>query len=385
MKILISGGGIAGITIALYLQNSGHEIKITDKASSFQNAGYGLSLKSFGIKITKELGLYQTLKDHAVSVHTFEMLNSNGKLLRRIPKNVIDEMTGESVLIGRRDLHSILFHALSETIKISYDTTMTSIAHAPEHVIVTFSNGVVENFDLVIIAEGLRSSTRKLLFGNGGWTPFDITYAATFIETEHHFDLGIAQSFKGKGKTIAFFPITKNQIAIQASFRNNSTAQYQLDNSKKLLTEVFKGFTYVVTNLLNNINNDTFIFYDTVAMIELPSYISDRTLLLGDAAYCPTFLSGMGASLGMLGAKVLSQSLSDFPDIKDALGHFDTVMHPFAKHFQNNAKSNMNRELPRSNVQTFINDLIVSKIPLGIMKKAIGKQLLAENELMKHI
>lgn len=385
MKILISGGGIAGITVALYLQNSGHEIKITDKASSFKNAGYGLSLKSFGIKITKELGLYQTLKDHAVSIHSFEMLNSNGKLLRRIPKNVIDEMTGESVLIGRRDLHHALLHALSETIKMSYDTTITSILHTPKHEAITFSNGATENFDLIIIAEGIRSSTRKLLFGNEGWTPFGITYAATFINADHYFESGIAQSFKGTGKTIAFFPITKNQIAIQASFRNNSTAQYQLDNSKKPLIDVFKGFTNAVTNLLNNIDSNTFIFYDTVAMIDLPSYISGRTVLLGDAAYCPTFMSGMGASLSMLGAKVLSQSLSDFPDIKVALTHYDRVMHPLAKHFQNNARPNMNRELPRNNVQTFINNLIVSKIPFGTMKKTIGKQLLTENELMNQI
>lgn len=385
MKIIISGGGIAGAAVALYLKNFGHQIKMIDKVSSFQNLGYGLSLKGFGVEITKELGLYKFLKERELSISSFAMFNSKGKILRVFPKTVLDEMTGETVPIARRDLHNILFSALPETTNISFNTTITSIEHTSEFEIVTFSNGVMENFDLVIITEGLRSSTRRLLLGETGWKPLDITYAATFINCEHHFELDKASTFKGVGKTIAFFPISKNKIAIQASFSSKYQVQDKQDNTKDLLKMVFKDFSNKVTNLLNVIDSKTFIFYDTVSMVNLPSYVNGRTVFLGDAASCPTFMSGMGASLSMLGAKVLSNSLTKLPNIKEALQKYDSVMHPLVSHFQKNAISNMNRELPNNNFQAFINNLIISKVSFSIMKKSMKRQLLTESKLLKDI
>lgn len=117
-------------------------------------------------------------------------------------------------------------------------------------------------------------------------------------------------------------------------------------------------------------------------MIELSSYATKHVVLLGDAAYCPTFLSGMGASLSLLGAKVLNESLKSSANIKDALSRYNNLMFQLAQHFQKNARSNMKRELPQSKIQAAISNFIISAIPLSIMKKRIGKQLMVEKQLV---
>jgi 2-polyprenyl-6-methoxyphenol hydroxylase-like FAD-dependent oxidoreductase len=112
--------------------------------------------------------------------------------------------------------------------------------------LILFSNGTSEEFDLVIVAEGLRSSTRRLLWEDKGWIPFDATYVAAIINQKHHFDLGHAYTFRGVGKTIAFFPITKEQVAIQAYFRSESWQNVQRDSTKNTFIEnifrIFSGY-----------------------------------------------------------------------------------------------------------------------------------------------
>jgi 2-polyprenyl-6-methoxyphenol hydroxylase-like FAD-dependent oxidoreductase len=385
MKILISGGGIAGLTAGLLLHKDGHEIKIIDKARSFQKSGYGLSLKSFGIKIMNELGLLDELQKHALPINSFNIYRSNGKLIRRLSKETVDAITGGAIPIARADLHSVLFDAIKNIIPVRFNFHILSITHLPEKELILFSNGTSEEFDLVIVAEGLRSSTRRLLWEDKGWIPFDATYVAAIINQKHHFDLGHAYTFRGVGKTIAFFPITKEQVAIQAYFRSESWQTVQRDSTKTLLLKIFSEFSPDIILLLREIDDKNYVFYDTIAMIELSSYATKHVVLLGDAAYCPTFLSGMGASLSLLGAKVLNESLKSSANIKDALSRYNNIMFQLAQHFQKNARSNMKRELPQSKIQAAISNFIISAIPLSIMKKRVGKQLMVEKQLAGNI
>ncbi len=61
-NILISGGGIAGLTAAKLLSTQGHQVTVIDRASSFAKAGFLISLKSFGVRIMEELGLTAELQ-----------------------------------------------------------------------------------------------------------------------------------------------------------------------------------------------------------------------------------------------------------------------------------------------------------------------------------
>lgn len=383
MKILISGGGIAGLAAAIFLHKAGHELKVIDKAASFQKLGYGISLKGFGIQIMHQLGLLEELQSHALSLSFFNIYNSKGKLIRSLPKKTVDEITGGTIPLSRADLHGVLYSAAEKLVPIEFGVQINGITHLSEKELVSFNNDLKDNFDLVIIAEGLRSKSRQLLWGDKGLTPLDITYVAAIIDEKHQFPLDEAVTFKGIGKTISCFPVSENQIVIQALVNSGIKSNSQ-NSFKSILIETFSDFPIQVVQLLSAINPKDYIFHDSVAMIELSELAQERVVLLGDAGYCPSSFSGMGASLSLLGAKILSESLLLSPHIKEALMRYNNLMHPIGLHFQNNARSTMKNELPQNKIQASIFSLILRYIPVSLIAKSVGKRLSVEKELLEN-
>jgi 2-polyprenyl-6-methoxyphenol hydroxylase-like FAD-dependent oxidoreductase len=181
---------------------------------------------------------------------------------------------------------------------------------------------------------------------------------------------------------IAFFPVTDTKIVLQAYFKALANADRHDEDAKKFLIETYKKFTPKVTQLLTAISSNDYTFYDSIAMIELETFVQEQVVLLGDAGYCPTFLSGMGASLSLLGAKVLSESLQLLPDIRDALKRYDSIVHPIAMHFHKNARSNMSRELPQNPTQAAILNVVMHYLPFSVIAKGVTRQLNIERKLL---
>jgi salicylate hydroxylase len=82
MRILISGGGIAGCAAILFLQRGGHDLTVIDKSPAFARRGYILSLKYFGIKIMQALGLWDELRQSGIHFRRFQMHDAKGNLVK---------------------------------------------------------------------------------------------------------------------------------------------------------------------------------------------------------------------------------------------------------------------------------------------------------------
>lgn len=385
MKILLSGGGIAGLAAAIQFHRSGNELTIIDSAKSFQNLGYGLSLEGFVLELMDQLGLLGELKARELPIEAFEIIQlTDNQPIRTLPKATFDAMVGGMVPIARADLHGILYEAARQSLDVRFDTRIADISQANNSTAatVTFSDNSTDTFDMVVVAEGLRSSTRQLLWGDAGWKPFDIAYAAATIDQLHSFKVGRAYMYRGVGKSIAFFPITDRKIVIQAYMRGVDANIAQRSHTKAALLETFKDAAPHITQLLEAIGPDDYIFYDSIAMIDLPKLFQGRVVILGDAGYCPTFLSGMGASLGLLGAKILHDAIASKGSIDDALQRYDEVMQSIAQHFQSNAISNMERELPPSAEQAESVNAMMRSVPLSLLEQSSRKELTIEQHLL---
>lgn len=381
MNILISGCGIAGITAALYLQRHQHRITIVERGASGEHKGYGISLKGFGVDIMKELGLYSQLSQIQLPIDHYSLYDASGQFIRGFSNAMINEMTGEAIAVSRGGLHKILFESLGPSVTVRYNTSLQSVVQTNDSVLVTFNNKEQDTYDLVIVAEGLRSSTRKMLWSDGGIKSFDIMYAAAIIQTRHGFSLREARTYKGVGRSISIFPVLEDQLAIQASFRSRENPHYS-----GTLADKFAGFAKEITKLLDTLHDSGAVFYDKVAMVDTNEYSSGRTVLLGDAAYCPSFLSGMGASLGMLGAKLLAYEINmNRDDLQQGIRNYRMLMLPLAKHFQKNAVSNIKRELPGNRVSERVSKFIMKYVPDSLIKKKVKTQLLAETTIIRRI
>jgi 2-polyprenyl-6-methoxyphenol hydroxylase-like FAD-dependent oxidoreductase len=349
-RIIISGGGIAGLTVANLLQKQGHQIIVVDKANEFTQAGFLLSLKSFGVKIMEELGLGQHLLDASLPSDYMNFLDADGNLIRSVSYQKMNEQINQSIrLITRGGLHQVLFNAIKDEVTILLNTTIELVEQTGQTVKVTLSNGQLVEADLLLVSEGLRSVTRKTYIVNSYLEEFNIFYMSGRLKEKHNYPVGTFKTFIDINKSLAIYPISPDELAIQCYIYNTDEVGTIQAKADQLLTETFKGYGSEVQQLIDRFLQNGLLFSDKMGMVHAPNLVDNQIVLLGDAGYCPTALSGMGASLSIYGAKALAHFISQsLDDISLACQQYNSLMQPIIEKFQRNARSNAETFLPKN-------------------------------------
>jgi 2-polyprenyl-6-methoxyphenol hydroxylase-like FAD-dependent oxidoreductase len=386
MKILVSGGGIAGSAAALFLARQAHTVRIVDRAPSFQKRGYAISLKHFGIRLMTELGLDEELRRHALAYDKLYFYHSDGRPMQIMSADLVQQATHGQIFTYRSELHAILHEAVCASVAPPrFGVHIAALTQDARAVRVTLSDGTVEDFDLVVVSEGMRSTTRQLLWGAEGPEPIGVMYAAATVDVSHGLDPHGVHGYVGKEHNAAFLPIDDRRLLMQCYWRAAGGDRPDPARARALLVDSFHGFGPRIRELLEAIPVDGDVFCDAVSMIVLPSLHRGRVVLVGDAGHCPTFLSGMGASLGLLGAKLLAQSLGATGDVDAALSAYDEKLLPLVKHFQHNAVSNVGNLLPSSHLKEVLMGWALHLLPPSLMAKQFGKQFAVEEKLLQGI
>jgi 2-polyprenyl-6-methoxyphenol hydroxylase-like FAD-dependent oxidoreductase len=387
MKILISGGGIAGSSAALFLARQGHDVRVIERAPSFQRRGYALTLKSFGLKLMSELGLGDELAEHSLRLDGLRAYGESGHLLQVYSREIADEITHGLVLVLRSELHAVLHDATRlASIPTRFGLHVEAVEEDERRARVTLSDGSVEDVDLLVVAEGARSTTRRLLFRDDGVRPFDVVYAAGKMRVDHGLDPRAAHAYLGESQNVAFMPVGEHDLLVQCYWRATTHAPKADSTARARVIDAFRGFAPEVRRLLDAIPVDGDVFCDSISMIDLPCLHRGRTVLLGDAGYCPTFLSGMGASLGLLGAKVLSVALPvDGAGVEKGLVQYGDTMRPVVRHFQDNALQNADNALPTSHWKSVFRGWVLHLLPPSMFARHFRHQFDVEARLLQGV
>ncbi|MEE6126011.1 FAD-dependent monooxygenase [Chryseobacterium arthrosphaerae] len=346
-KILISGGGIAGLTAAKLLSGQGHQVTVIDRAPSFTKAGFLISLKSFGVRIMEELGLMEELHAASSPSEFVSFLEKDEHLIQHISYEKMNQNIERSVLISRGGLHNVLYDNLKDHVNVLFNTTISEIASTDHKTVVMLSDGHRMDADLVIVSEGLRSSTRERYFTESQMEDFNTLYMGGRLQMEHSYAVGNFKIYIDVDKMLSIYPIADNEIAIQCYIRHTADLATLKQKSVELLQNSFNDYSVEVKDLLSRFAEDGMIFIDKMGMVDAPDLVNGNMVLLGDAGYCPTALSGMGASLSIYGAKALSHFISKTPDdLKSACSNYNILMRPIIRKFQSNARNNASSFIP---------------------------------------
>jgi 2-polyprenyl-6-methoxyphenol hydroxylase-like FAD-dependent oxidoreductase len=121
-----------------------------------------------------------------------------------------------------------------------------------------------------------------------------------------------------------------------------------IEEQRLRTSEIFAGSGWRVPRLVEAMQNADDLFFDTVSQIHMPRWSSGRVVLVGDAAYAPSFLSGQGTSLALVGAYVLAGELATHRDPAEAFASYERIVRPFVEANQALASSGGSMLLPRS-------------------------------------
>ncbi|MDR6197146.1 2-polyprenyl-6-methoxyphenol hydroxylase-like FAD-dependent oxidoreductase [Siphonobacter sp. BAB-5404] len=355
-RMIISGGGIAGLTAAIFLQKQGHEVTILERAKAFTNAGYLLSLKNFGVRIMEELNLAKPLRQAATPSDFMDFVEGQGNLIRRISYEKMNEGMEPSITLTRGDLHREIHQAIKDKVNILMDTCIDSVDQDAHTVRVTLTTKEILEADALIISEGLRSTTREKCFEDSKLEDFNVFYVGGRLRRNHTYQVGSFKTFIDVHKMLSIYPISKDELAIQCYIYQTQEVSSLRQNARQLLEQTFQNYSVEVQTLMADLVESGLVFADKMGMIHAPNLVNGRILLLGDAGYCPTALSGMGASLSIYGAKALAHFMADSPqDLLQAFTHYNALMQPVIEKFQSNARNNAASFLPKDerNLQAF--------------------------------
>ncbi|HVO18445.1 MAG TPA: FAD-dependent monooxygenase [Anaeromyxobacter sp.] len=373
MRILVSGAGIAGSAACSLLRASGHDVAVIDRAPAFRRLGYVLSLKSFGVEILRSMGLLADLRWFAIPLHTVRVHDGAGELVKDFPEDLWESATRESLFLLRSDLHRVLHAAASRAAPVRFGTEIRAIDLSGGGARVTFSDGGAEVFDLVLIAEGARSTTRRLVFGEAGLRPFDLVYAATMIEGPHPVPPGVYDVYLGPRAAVQLVPIDRERLVVQCYFRGVLEPEHQGERVRELLRNACRRFPPGIRALVERVSDHAYVFHDSVGLVSLPTLSRGRAVFLGDAGYCPTFLSGMGASLALLGAKGLEVALRENPDdLEAALCRLEELMRPAVAHYQEAATENVGLLLSKNPLRPVLQRWFLRHAPPASVARHLG-------------
>jgi 2-polyprenyl-6-methoxyphenol hydroxylase-like FAD-dependent oxidoreductase len=320
MKILIIGAGITGNALAFFLSTPSlsHNITIIERSPSLRASGLQIDLRGHGIEVLKRMGLEEAFRRHAVPEQGFQIVDSAGRRRAFFPAN---GKVGEGketqnfttdYEIMRGDLCRLMYNAVKDKARYIFGTTIESFTEEEDSVLVHFTNGTTDRFDLLLGADGTGSHTRKQLFGPDGFVPFKGMYTAYFTMPRpiQAGETCLATMYIAPGRRLV---MTRRHTADAIQVYIGYTDAHLLEKTsqdaeaeKKMLGEVFQGAGWETGKILEAMKTAEDFYGVRIGLMRLKSWFRGRVALVGDAAYCPSVNTGMGTTCGVVGAYVLA-------------------------------------------------------------------------------
>ncbi|MEU7742583.1 FAD-dependent monooxygenase [Nonomuraea sp. NPDC049158] len=310
-NVLISGASVAGPALAYWLHRHGFTPTIVERAPAPREGGYAVDFRGEAhLSVLRRMGVLADIERARTGMGSMSYVNSAGRPQAQLPA---DLFSGD-VEILRGDLARILYDATEDYTEYIFGDSITSLTEDAHGVAVTFERGATRRFDLVIGADGLHSNTRRLAFGpEEGFVKHLGVYCAIFTTANH---LGLdhtGHAYRTAGKLVAMYSARHNAEA-KAVFYFGSPAldldRHDVARQQAVLTEQFTGTGWQSDRLLNDMRHAPDFYFDSVGQVHMDGWSRGRVALIGDAAYCPSSLSGMGSGLALVGAYVLAGELA---------------------------------------------------------------------------
>ena len=184
MNVLISGVGIAGPTLAFWLEKYGFAPTLVESAPALRASGYVIDFWGLGYDIAEKMGLLPDIARIGYHMQELRIVDDRGRRLSGFGVQVFRELTGgRYITLGRSDLSKLIYDRISGSCEIIFGDSITSLREAHGAVYVEFEHAGERRFDLVIGADGLHSCVRKLVFGAQDRYEKDLGYRVAAFET----------------------------------------------------------------------------------------------------------------------------------------------------------------------------------------------------------
>jgi 2-polyprenyl-6-methoxyphenol hydroxylase-like FAD-dependent oxidoreductase len=313
-NVLISGGGIAGLTLGILLKEKGWDPLVIERDPALPAEGYMMDFFGAGWDVAERMGLVDDIRAIRYPIDRLEYVDRNGR--PRFPGVPIDRVRralgGRYAPLRRPDLVRIFFDRASASgVPVRFGTTIRSLAEAESGVRITFDDDTADEFRLVFGADGVHSRVRELMFGpEPQFDRFLGYYVAAFhvARSRHGIDRAL-EIYEEPGRALWCYPSDDQTIDAIYIFRHGDVGRLPREKRLEFVKEQAKGMGWIAERLLEEARGSGPIYFDSATQTVMPSWHKGRIALLGDACGCLTLLAGQGSHMAMADAYVLAREL----------------------------------------------------------------------------
>lgn len=377
-RILISGGGVAGYTMAYWLHHYGFQPMVIEQSARNQRHGYGIEFIGTGWDIADKMGLVPKLEEQRIHVNRTIIKNVDGKTTAEMDLRALyGEPGSASKVIGldRSDLVRVLFEAIEDTVDVRFSTSIEQVSQSSEAIVVTYVDGSTQEFDLLIGADGFRSNVRRIVFGPAKqFSQFLDYYTAAFYLPN---DGGYAKNsvmYLEPDLQATVLPRDDARLLVNVTYKEPVDGHFAQSERKAAIASHVTDSGWLAREVLSHLSDETPIFLDTMGQIEMPSWPNERVALIGDAAYCMSALSGQGTSMAMAGAYMLAEELSQHDDFRPAFVNYERRLRPPVEDTQRKAKNVASSFVPNSNLKIFLLTSMMKMLNISWVAKLARSQ-----------
>ncbi|MFU8816916.1 MAG: FAD-dependent monooxygenase [Pseudomonadales bacterium] len=319
-RILIVGGGITGLTLARALTADEHEVTVVEQAPAWAPLGAGITLAGNAMAVLDRLGSGDAVRASGRRIAVGDVTDTTGRPLVSASLASRDDIPAlaDFWALHRADLHRALEQAAADA-RLRLGTSIASLTDCGGAVEVAGNDGFEQSVDLVIGADGIRSSVRALLFGNVPAVRYAGYTCWRMVVPDR---IGLDGSFEmwGRGQRIGLVPLIGERIyAFLVANAPPHGADPSGDQRLPALRERFRAFAGKGGELLATLDPGDPILRHDIEELALPVWCRGRVALAGDAAHAMTPNLGQGAAQGIEDAHALRLALRQHSDDVAAL------------------------------------------------------------------
>lgn len=333
--VLISGASIAGPALAYWLHRSGCAVTVVEKAGALRAGGYPIDIRGTAIEVVRRMGILPRLRDAHIDSRRCTFLDADGGEVASLnPSAVAGGVEGQDLEVRRGDLAASLYGKVRDDVEFLFGDSIDTLDESGQGVDVTFRSGQRRTFDLVIGADGMHSATREALFGPEEQFHRYLGYCFAIFTMPNTFGLSReVMMWNTPGKAAALYAVgDDDEVHAFLTFHRPEPPLDALRNpdaQRDLVAAAFAGAGWEVPRMVDALRDADDLFFDTAGQIRMPHWSSGRIALVGDAAYAPSFLTGQGSSLALVGAYMLANALATHRDHTAAFAAYERDVRDF--------------------------------------------------------
>jgi 2-polyprenyl-6-methoxyphenol hydroxylase-like FAD-dependent oxidoreductase len=353
MKVVIAGGGIGGMALALSLVAAGiDDVDIFESASAIRELGVGINVLPHGVRELAELGLLRNLYDVGIPTADFSYYTRRGQRIWHEPLGLAAGYRWPQFSIHRGELLGILYRAVVDRLGVNRIHTGHRLLRFGEcqggGVWAEFgerSSGTVPKrveADLLVGCDGIHSTVRSALYPDEGPARWNgvvmwrgVTVGKPFLSGRTMINAGSSR------QRMVVYPISSmeehreraliNWVATLKTATTDSMSPQDWTNTaaRDTVLSAFGSFVFEFLDAAALIRDAEVVYqYPMTDRDPLPSWDFGRVTLLGDAAHPMHPVGGNGASQAIIDARVLARELALQSTIEAAIAAYDAQRRP---------------------------------------------------------